>query len=90
MKTGAVIVAAGHRSKSSAFQPMLPIGDSTVIRRIIITMKMSGIDPIVVITGMNGDELEKHIANLRVICLRNQEYASTQMFLQHLYGPQLY
>ena len=80
MKTGAVIVAAGHRSKSSAFQPMLPIGDSTVIRRIIITMKMSGIDPIVVITGMNGDELEKHIANLRVICLRNQKYASTQMF----------
>ena len=38
MRTGAVIIAAGHKSTISRFQPMLPVGDSTVIRRIIITL----------------------------------------------------
>lgn len=80
MRTGAVVVAAGHKSSVSSFSPMLPIGDSTVIRRIIITLKRSGIDPVVVVTGKQGDELEKHIAGLRVICLRNQNYGNTQMY----------
>ncbi len=80
MKTGALIVAAGNETDAEAFRPMLPVGDSTVIRRIIITMKQAGIDPVVVVTGKRGDELEKHIAKLRVICLRNEEYGHTQMF----------
>ena len=80
MKTGAVVVAAGHKSSLSTFSPMLPVGDSTVIRRIIITLKRSGVDPVVVVTGENGDEVEKHIAGLRVICLRNKEYDHTQMY----------
>ena len=80
MRTGAVVVAAGNKSSVSSFSPMLPIGDSTVIRRIIITLKRSGIDPVVVVTGKQGDEVEKHIAGLRVICLRNQNYGNTQMY----------
>ena len=80
MKTGAVIIAAGHKSTISRFQPMLPVGDSTVIRRIIITLKRAGIDPVVVVTGQKADEVEKHIAGLRVICLRNQDYEQTQMY----------
>ena len=80
MRTGAVVVAAGHKSSVSSFSPMLPIGDRTVIRRIIITLKRSGIDPVVVVTGKQGDEVEKHIAGLRVICLRNQNYGNTQMY----------
>ena len=80
MRTGAVVVAVGHKSSVSSFSPMLPIGDSTVIRRIIITLKRSGIDPVVVVTGKQGDEVEKHIAGLRVICLRNQNYGNTQMY----------
>lgn len=80
MRTGAVITAAGHKSSVSCFSPMLPIGDSTVIRRIIITLKRSGVDPVVVVTGKDGDEVEKHIAGLRVICLRNKDYGHTQMF----------
>lgn len=79
-KTGAVIVAAGHKSRGMTFSPMLPVGDSTVIRRIIITMKRVGIDPIVVVTGKQGDELEKHINDLEVISLRNPHYETEQMF----------
>lgn len=80
LRTGAVIIAAGHKSKESTFNPMLPVGDSTAIRRIIITLKRAGVSPIVVITGEQADAVEKHISNLQVICLRNEQYAVTQMF----------
>ena len=43
LRTGAVIVAAGHKSKNSVFKPLLPVGDSTAIRRIIITLKRAGV-----------------------------------------------
>ena len=76
MKTGCLIVAA----KGDVARPMTPVGDSTVIRRIIITMKQAGIEPVVVVTGQNGDELEKHVARLNVIFLRNEDYGKTQMF----------
>ena len=80
MKTGALIIAAGQEKEQKEFRPMLPVGDSTVIRRIIITMQQAGIEPIVVITGKQGDELERHIARLQVISLRNRDYETTQMF----------
>ena len=80
LRTGAVIIAAGHKSKESTFNPILPVGDSTAIRRIIITLKRAGVSPIVVITGEQADAVEKHISNLQVICLRNEQYAVTQMF----------
>lgn len=80
MQTGAIISAAGHRSSNAVFQPMLPIGDTTVIKRIIITLQRAGISPIVVVTGDCAEELEKHISKMRVICLRNESYATTQMF----------
>lgn len=86
MKTGAVIAAAGHRTAGSAFRPMLPVGDSTVIRRIIISLKQAGVSPIVVVTGERGDELEKHIAKLGVICLRNEDNKTPQMFVSVCMG----
>lgn len=80
MRTGAIILAAGHKSSISSFQPLLPVGDTTIIKRIIMTLKCSGVDPIVVITGREAKELEKHISKQQVICLRNEEYENTQMF----------
>nr|WP_314463234.1 NTP transferase domain-containing protein [uncultured Clostridium sp.] len=80
MKTGAVICAAGHSSSANVFNPLLSIGHTTVIRKIIMTLKQCGVDPIVVITGRDAKEVEKHISKLRVICLRNEEYENSQMF----------
>ena len=86
MKTGAVIIASGHKRTGDLFQPMLPVGDSTAIRRSIIQMKQAGIEPIVVVTGREGDALEKHIADLQVVCLRNTDYERTQMFFSVCMG----
>lgn len=80
MKTGAVISAAGHKSSLSPFHPMLPVGNTTVIKRIIMTLKQAGVDPIVIVTGRNAKELEKHVSRQQVICIHNENYETTQMF----------
>ncbi len=80
MKTGAIILSAGHHIPQEAFKPMMAVGGTTIIRRIIILLKQADVDPIVVITGRDGDAVEKHISKMRVICLRNAGYETTQMY----------
>lgn len=80
MKTGAVIVAAGMSSRMNSFKPMLELGNTTIVKRVITTIKQSGADPIVVVTGNQADILEKHISHMGVVCVRNEKYAETQMF----------
>lgn len=80
MKTGAVIVAAGLSSRMKVFKPMLKVGSVTVVRRIISTFQMVGVDPIVLVTGYQAELLSNHVAHMQVICLLNEAYATTQMF----------
>ena len=75
MKTGAVIAAAGISS-----DPMLDLGKSTIIKRIITTMKQADVGPIVVVTGNRAEVLEKHISHMGVISVKNERYEKTQMF----------
>ncbi len=79
MKTGAVITAAGMSSRMKKFKPMLSIGDSTIIKRVITTLKQAGCDYIVVVTGYKSEQLERHISDMDVICLHNKYFAETQM-----------
>lgn len=79
MQTAALIVAAGMSSRMGGFKPMLKIGSISSARRIIFTLQQAEVDPIVVITGNRADILERHIARQGVICLRNPDYATTQM-----------
>ncbi|MGI6578741.1 MAG: NTP transferase domain-containing protein [Saccharofermentanales bacterium] len=80
MKVGAVITAAGMSSRMGKFKPMLSIGSISVAQRIIATLQQSGVSPIVVVTGYNADELERHLAKSGVIFLRNENYKNTEMF----------
>ncbi len=80
MKTGAVIVAAGMLSCMGDFKPMLKIGAISMAKRIIANFKRAGVFPIVVVTGFRGKELEKHVAKTGVICVRNDNFASSEMF----------
>lgn len=80
MRIGAVITAAGMSSRMNDFKPMLKIGSLTVVRRIIYTLQQAGADPVVLITGNQAEMLEKHVEHMDVICLRNEAYATSQMF----------
>lgn len=60
-KFGAVILAAGYSSRMGSFKPILPIGDETVVERLIRISKEAGISDIVVVTGHNREELRSYI-----------------------------
>lgn len=77
---GALIVSAGHSSRINRFDPLQMIGRTTVIARIIATMQQAGADPVVVVTGLNAEQVEDALKNLDVVCLRNDNYAETDMF----------
>lgn len=80
MKTGAVIAAAGMSSRMGDFKPMLNIGSMSIAKRIVATLKQSGIEDIVVVTGFHADALEHHLAGSGIVFLRNGNYEHTQMF----------
>ena len=80
MQIGALIVAAGMSSRMGDFKPMLNIGSISIAQRIVATLHQAGVSRIVVVTGYNAQLLERHLANLGLIFLRNEDYASTQMF----------
>lgn len=80
MKTGAIILAAGRPKQADSFEPLQKIDGVSTIRRLIITLKHAGISPVTVITGEQGDAVEKEVAPMNVICLRNPYYQTMQMF----------
>ena len=80
MQIGAVIVAAGMSSRMGDFKPMLNIGSISIAQRLVATFHQAGVTKIAVVTGYNATLLERHLANLGLVFLRNENYASTQMF----------
>lgn len=80
MNIGAVIVAAGMSSRMGDFKPMLNIGSISIAQRIVATLHQSGVRTIVMVTGYNATALERHLSNNGLIFLRNEDYATTQMF----------
>ena len=80
MEVGALIVAAGMSSRMGAFKPMLNIGAISVAQRIIATLNRAGVSKIVMVTGYNAVALERHLAGQGIVFLRNEDYATTQMF----------
>ena len=90
--TGALIVAAGKAGSMDEFRPMLRLSGTTLIQKEIDTLRKAGATPIVVVTGHEGDQLERHLSHRGGVCIRNEEYATSQMFdsvklgLAHLAG----
>lgn len=80
MTTGAVIVAAGMSSRMGDFKPMLNIGSISIAQRIVANFHQAGISKIAVVTGFKAPILEKHLANLGLVFLRNENYETTHMF----------
>ena len=80
MQIGVVIVAAGMSSRMGDFKPMLNIGSISIAQRIVATFHQAGVTKIAVVTGYNAPLLERHLSNSGLVFLRNEDYASTQMF----------
>ena len=75
MQIGAVIVAAGMSSRMGDFKPMMNIGSISIAQRIVATLHQAGVERIIVVTGYNAQQLERHLAGNGLIFLRNEAYA---------------
>ncbi len=80
MRVAALITAAGLSSRMGRFKPLLSVGKMSIAQRVVQTFRRAGVDTVVMITGNNADALEAHLEGNGVIFLRNEKYASTQMF----------
>lgn len=83
---GAVIVAAGLSSRMGDFKPLLPIGDESMIKRVIHMLESVGASPIVVVAGFQYETLAAHVSDSHVTVIENSRYASTKMFDSMLLG----
>jgi molybdate transport repressor ModE-like protein len=87
-KFGGLIAAA---SKKAAL-PMLQVGTIPIIKRIVISFQQAGIFPIVIITGVDEDEVKYQLSNYGVIFIPNQQPEHPQLLdsvkigLQYLSG----
>lgn len=57
LKFGACILAAGFSSRMGSFKPLLPLGDKTVIERVLMVSKAVGLKDIAVVSGYNREAL---------------------------------
>lgn len=80
MSCSALITAAGMSSRMGKFKPLLNIGSISVAQRVVATFRQAGVDRIVMVTGFNALELERHMAGNGIVFLRNEAYEHTQMF----------
>ncbi|AFA48016.1 NTP transferase domain-containing protein [Acetobacterium woodii] len=78
-KTGGLILAAGSGSDNE-FEPLVKIGNISVLARIYKTFKKAQIDPIVVVTGELVEEVESELPPGFVIFLHNDNYQNSEMF----------
>jgi molybdenum cofactor cytidylyltransferase len=74
-QVSAIILAAGRSERMGAFKPLLPFGDTTVIKACINYLRAGGIDDIVVVVGHNAGQLRNELRDTRVKCVLNPDTA---------------
>lgn len=73
-KFSAVILAAGYSSRMVEFKPMLPLGDMTIIERVITLFKESGIEDIRVVVGYRRNNILPVLERFEVKEIINPNY----------------
>jgi len=80
MRYGAVIVAAGMSTRMKQFKQLMKIGEMSIAERVIVNFRRAGVEDIAMVTGFNAEQLEKSLRGFGIHFIRNENYASTQMF----------
>lgn len=75
---GAVILAAGLSSRMGHYKPLLCVDGISMIRHVYNSMRQTGADPIVIVTGYRREDIERHLAGLDITFVHNPDYAHTQ------------
>lgn len=62
----AILLAAGRSERMGAFKPLLPFGETTVIRNCIQNLRQAGVEDIVVVLGHRAEDLQQTLGDLRL------------------------
>jgi len=76
MKTTAtaIVLAAGYSSRMGAFKPLLPLGETTILERIIALFQDAGVSDIRVVVGYRSDALLPLLRKMEVACMVNEDF----------------
>lgn len=61
------------------FNPLLELGDSTIIVRAIENLKTAGASPVIIVGGYKADQLMDYLWPLDIMFVRNENYASSRI-----------
>lgn len=79
IRYGAVIVAAGLSSRMKEFKPLKELNGIAMVNWVVLNFKRCGIQDIVLVTGYQAELLEQKVKKWGVVCIRNQDFQTTQM-----------
>jgi molybdenum cofactor cytidylyltransferase len=71
-----IILAAGCSRRMGTFKPLLPLGGTTVVERVVNLYRSAGIDDIRIVAGHKADELRNAPGLRNVRCIVNHAYAT--------------
>lgn len=74
-RTAALILAAGYSSRMGCFKPLLPLGKTTVLERVITLFRDEGIPDIRVVLGYRAEELVPLLNRAQVPFAWNERFA---------------
>ncbi|WP_263833125.1 DVU_1551 family NTP transferase [Sulfurospirillum oryzae] len=69
-----LIIAAGYSSRMHDFKPLLPLGQTSALKRLIQTYKAHGITHIYVVVGHRQDEIREALKDDDVSIVYNEDY----------------
>lgn len=75
-RVGGIIAAASIK----AAVPMLQVGSISIVERIVISFQQAGIFPIVIITGVDEEELRYQLSGYGVIFISNEQAEAPPLF----------
>jgi molybdenum cofactor cytidylyltransferase len=72
----AILLAAGRSERMGAFKPLLPFGETTVIRTCIQNLRAAGVEDIMVVLGHRAGELQRTVSDLDLRFATNSDPTS--------------
>jgi len=72
---GAVVLAAGCSSRMGTNKLLEPVGGEPLVRRAVLAAVQSAADPVVVVTGNEGETVKAALADLQVTFVENPDFA---------------
>ena len=70
----AIILSAGLSSRMGRFKPLLPLGEKTVVERVVGVYRDAGIEDICVVVGYRAGEVAAVLETLGIRCVMNHQF----------------